>query len=125
MIDGICSRNSPAAYIFQVTVLDGQSIKFGNSFRRNGSILTGHIFRQCTDEINTTIEHMLIHDISFDIMNIQVIQHDMLQGSPVLCHTGHTGSVDQVDIIVCFSVSLCLYPVGDLQTADLNILCIL
>lgn len=66
---------------------------------------------------------MFVVYISVYIMYIQIIQNDVVDGSFVLSHTGHTGSVHNVKVVVCFAVIVAfLSVVGQLQAAYFDVL---
>ena len=117
---GISNCNSPTVYLIQRTVSNLDIIISCNS-------CFAFIRWLCNDEIDTTVCHMLVINVSCYIMDIKIIQYDMIYCSIILCNSGNTGSVHCVCVIIrftCFSICGTLSVICQLQTIDLNILCI-
>ena len=121
-VRGICSRNAPAVCPLHMAVGDLQVIVPGNTCRR-------FIFRQRHDEIDASVEHVLVVHIAINIMNVQIIQHDMIRGPDVLCDSCHAGTVHDIQVIPfqpgIRGIDPRLSVISDLQPSDLNILHIL
>ena len=108
--------DTPAVCGFHTTVLNHEIVKFGNT----GCAL---IIRFLYDKVDTTICHMFVVNVSVYIMYIQIIQNDVIDGSFVLSHTGHTGSVHNIKVIICFAVIVAfLSVVCQFQAAYFDIL---
>ena len=56
------------------------------------------------------------------IMDVQVIEFDLMQGSVILCDHGYTGAVHAICLVQAFIFDAWI--VGDFQIPDGNVLCI-
>ncbi|CDE00571.1 unknown [Roseburia sp. CAG:471] len=65
---------------------------------------------------------MFVVDISLYIMDVQVIEFDLMQGSVILCDHGYTGAVHAICLVQAFIFDAGI--VGDFQIPDGNVLCI-
>ena len=114
---GISNCNSPTVYLIQRTVSNLDIIISCNS-------CFAFIRWFCNDEVDTTVCHMLVINVSCYIMDIKIIQYDMIYCSIILCNSGNTGSVHCVCIIIRFTLfSICctLSVVGQFQTFDFKV----
>ena len=109
---GVAHGNAPAVDIFQHTAGDLHIVIAGNaSVSAVGAV---------ADQIDTAVAQMLVVDVALDIVDIQIFQHDVVDGALVLGNTSHAGAVHTVSSAVGLRTEVAL--VGHGNVADLNVL---
>ena len=104
--------NSPAADILYNAVLNSHIMIAGDAS-------LGFVLRVKYSEVNTTIVHVLVVDITFYILDIQMIQINVVQGTFVLSNYSNTGTIHCMKIVIGYGSIDC--SVGHCNVPNLDI----
>ena len=81
------------------------------------------IMRQIYRKVNSTIIHMLVINITYHIMDIQVFQMDMVNRTCILRNSSHTGTIHHIGCVIdCINLGSFIH---NLQILNLNIFAVI
>ena len=93
VISRISRRYPPPVYPLKAAVFDHQVVIF-----RDSRCL---LIRRFLDyKVDSSVCHMLVLDISSHVMDVQIVQHNMLQSPFILGDSRHTGPVHHAVIVI-------------------------
>ena len=115
MLISVACGDSPSAAVFDFAVMDVDTVITGDS----GLFF---VVRAGDGHVDAAVIQMFVVDISLYIMDVQVIELDLMQGSVILRDDGYAGAVHTVCLVQTFIFDAWI--IRNLQISDGNVLCI-